>query len=242
MKKLIFIFSILFVFLVGCSNNISAENKLYSDVYKSVSEALTKSNNTKLLNEYDSEYTESINYNEVKATNALVYYIHLLYLNDTFPNTTKPIKFIGNYVKNKETIQYNEITMLTKIDKENNKLYCDAYGDSHMNNNDSTFFYLHVDINYDFVNNELISFDSYMMGVVNEELNESLIIASKYKDNKLYEFNDNSSSKRELVSYVSENLFKPYMKQLSSCVEAKETYDEEYTKATDHIFGEGYFE
>ena len=242
MKKVVFIFASLLVFLVGCSNSSNADNRLYSDVYKSVSEALTESSSSKLLNEYDGEYTEAINYNEVKATNALVYYIHLLYLNETFPTTTKPIKFIGNYVKNGEVIQYNEITMLTKIDKDNNKLYCDAYGDSHMHNNDSSFFYLNVDINYDFVNNKLISFDSYMLGVVSEELDESFVIFSKYKDNKLYEFNGNSSSKKELVSYVSKELWKPYMKQLSSCVEVKETYDDEYIKATDYIFGEGYFE
>ena len=246
MKKIILVIitALLFV-LSGCdkkeNNNNESTNK-YAIVLEKVNNALAKNEaNTKTsLTDINNSYVEKIDDNSIKAARAMVYYLELLYKNDRFPITDNPVTFSGDYVKDGTIIQKNDMTMLAKTNN-TNLITFDVYGTSSDSSQESTS-YFRIDVVFDFETDELSSFNLYIASTDSNEELVDIWLSHKYDGTKLYEFNTSDSSIRsELVNYLNDNYWQQFKSQLPNAITAEGNFAAEYTKATDDVFGDNYF-
>ena len=171
----------------------------------------------------------------------MVYYLELLYKNDKFPNTDKPVSFKGDYIKDGKVLQENNMTMLAKTN-DKNLISFDACGTSNMSNQEETNNYIKLDIVFNFETDELVSFHLYIASLDSNNELEDIWMSHRYDGVKLYEFKaEDPSIKSELVDYLNDNYWSEYKPQLSTAISAEGNFTYEYTKATDDVFGEGYF-
>ena len=133
-------------------------------------------------------------------------------------------------------------TGLLEIGKENNKITCEAYGDSHMGN-EKSFFYMYLDIDYDFNSDNVTSYNMYMAPVENDSIGSpSDISAEKYKENVLYKFRTNSTeAQAELARTINDLFFEPFKEVVKTSITIDTDFSNEYTKATNDIFGDNFF-
>ncbi len=245
MKKIILVVITAFLFvLAGCDKqeNNGSTNK-YAVALEKVNNVLKNNEGNKKtsLQDVNNSYVEIVDDNSVKAARAMVYYLELLYKNDKFPNTDKPVSFKGDYIKDGKVLQENNMTMLAKTN-DKNLISFDACGTSNMPNQEETNNYIKLDIVFNFETDELVSFHLYIASLDSNNELEDIWMSHRYDGVKLYEFRtEDSSIKSELVDYLNDNYWSEYKPQLSTAISAEGNFTYEYTKATDDVFGEGYF-
>lgn len=231
--------------LVSCNNkkennNNEFERKSIINACEQVSNSLNKKEDLNDNNVLESYYYPVNDYSNVQGTKCFVYYLKLLYSDNEFPISDKPIKFVGNYVKDDEVVQYNDMALLSKVDEANNKIVCEAYGDSHFAGDESSYCYYYIDIDYDFKNEEVISYDLYIVGIEDDNVTfENGWILEKYESNILYEFKaSNEQAKTTMGHIISNDLWMPYKEKLADVITLEKDYSNEYTKATIDVMGE----
>ena len=249
MKKIYMVFITLFLFLlVGCDKKTNETNwnrtNNYSIALESVNKTLAENENKSkgLVSNFSDYFVEIEDENSIKAARCFVYYLELLYKNEAFPITDSPVKFIGNYVDNGHTLQYNEMTMVSRIN--GNIINIDVLGISYYandNTNDDEFYYNLV-IDYDFDKNELKSFESNVCETDGKKNLTTIWFAEKYDGNNLYEFRGKGKDEQEFVSYLDTNYWTSFKKLLPNTIIVNTDFSAEYTKVTDDVFGKGYFE
>lgn len=234
MKKLILFFTLVFALaLTGCKNNAKTDKEIYAEALGQVNQALA-SKNQKLC-AYDEEE------NNVKAVRCIVYYLELLYSDEAYVVSENPTEAVGNYVKDDEVLQYNTMAVLASMNKENNKITCEAYGDSHDNGYNSNYCYIYLDIDYDFENSKLLSFDTSIVTITNNAYDsEGFHILESYKDGSLKNYSTTDEEAKVRITSISETLWPTYLEKLANKVVLEHDFSETYTKVTNEIMGENF--
>ncbi len=247
MKKMILVILTAFLFvLAGCDKkeNENGSTNKYAVALEKVNNVLKNNEGNKKtsLQDVNNSYVEIVDDNSVKAARAMVYYLELLYKNDKFPSTDKPVSFKGDYIKDGKVLQENNMTMLAKTNN-TNLISFDACGTSNMpNQEESSNNYIKLDIVFNFETDELVSFHLYIASLDSNNELEDIWMSHRYDGVKLYEFRtEDPSIKSELVDYLNDNYWSEYKPQLPNAITAEGNFAAEYTKATDDVFGEGYF-
>lgn len=252
MKRIILVVITAFLFvLTGCNKkeNENGSTNKYAVALEKVNNVLKTNEGDKKtsLQDVNNSYVEITDDNSVKSARAMVYYLELLYKNDKFPNTDKPVSFKGDYIKDGKVLQENDMTMLAKTN-DKNLISFDAYGTSSNSTQDSNstqeeYFYLKLDVVFNFETDDLVSFHLYIASLDSNNELADVWISHRYDGVKLYEFRtENPSIKSELVNYLNDNYWGEFKSQLPNAITAEGNFAAEYTKATDDVFGEGYFD
>ncbi len=246
--------------LTSCNSNDSRSS--LKEVLKQVLNALdnNKENNNLTSNKIEcynaiaktDDFVEITNYRNVIATKTFIKYTELLYENETYPITDKIVYSTATLYNGENPYEYNVINQKSSIDKSNNKLSFELYSgvasasntssEEFYNNFDQNDekFYINIDIEFDYSNNELLSFSLYGAGDNNGNLNPYLIIV--YENNKLYELELPTKNKETLntIKASYNDSFSSFKNQMNDKIIAGD-YSKEYTDVTLEFFGESYF-
>lgn len=178
---------------------------------------------------------------ELTLVKTLVYFVELLYKNDNYPVTVKPVYSKANYVRDGKNIQYNEQAIKSSFDKEHSKVEIEFLGSSSRsedNFDSKAYFCLFVD--YDFEKNNVNEYSFFLAGV--EEANRTklrLSIYELYDGENIYSLKYDSSKKEEITNNYYDS-FKVLSNE-SLDLESSGDFSLEYTKATDDMLGNDYF-
>ena len=224
MKKMILVVITAFLFvLTGCDKkeNNGSTNK-YAVALEKVNNVLKTNEGDKKtsLQDVNNSYFEIVDDNSVKSARAMVYYLELLYKNEKFPSTDKPVSFKGDYIKDGKVLQENDMTMLAKTN-DKNLISFDAYGTS-SNSTQEEYFYLKLDIVFNFETDDLASFHLYIASLDSNNELEDIWMSHRYDGVKLYEFRtEDPSIKSELVDYLNDNYWGEFKSQLPNAITAE---------------------
>ena len=198
------------------------------------------------------DFVEITDYYNVTATKTFIKYTELLYENETYPITDKIVYSTATLYNGENPYEYNVINQKTSMDKSNNKLYFELYGgcgsgkdmtsEEFYNNfeQNGEKFYLNLDIEFDYSNNELLGFSIYGAGDYNGNLDPYIILV--YENNKLYELELPTKNKETLntIKASYNDSFSSFKNQMNDKIIAGD-YSKEFTDVTLEFFGESYF-
>ena len=106
-KKLIGIIALSSVLALASCSSKSSDRGIYLDVCNQVLDTM-EAKETKLTSkEINDDFYLLEDYKELTIAKTFVYFIELLYENESYPISDKPVYFTCDYVKNGKTLQYN---------------------------------------------------------------------------------------------------------------------------------------
>lgn len=244
--------------LTSCSSKDSRSS--CKEALKQVLNALDdkKENNNLTTNKIDAygaiaktdDFVEVADYQNVIATKTFIKYTELLYENETYPITDKIVYSTATLYNGETPYEHNVINQKTTMDKSNNKLTFELYGggvyakdmssEEFYNNFEQRDgkFYLNLDIEFDYSNNELLSFSLYGSSYDNGNIDSYLIAV--YENNKLYELPTYNKNTIDTINATYKESYNSFMSQMNDKVIAGD-YSKEFTDVTLEFFGESYF-
>ena len=254
--RTLFIASIGALALLGCSPSQTnpgepSDRQHYSDAYKKVSEAMAssqveaskKNKRPDSFSSYDSYFSPADPGTNVLGTQALVYFLHLVYDNIAFPITDKPVTFDCDWIEDGKTLQENSISMVSSMDKEKGSIICDVYGDSHFAGTSESLFYINVDIDYDFVTSTVKAFRLDMVGIKEGLIDRSVYtLISKYEDGqyKMAFIKDSMKDGRDgYLDLLEETYWKPYAEKLNNAITVDAEFSKEYSESMKIVYPDG---
>ena len=237
--------------LASCNNEQkvdSTDRKAYVEVLNKCSEKLQEKSETNLQSSVSMDYFElegTSNNNYYEATGAYVYFLNLLYQNENYKVTEDAVKIDCDYVKDSNVIQDNTMSILGKLDKEKGIVNFELYGTSVMASGNGTstdsFFYLVLDIQYDFSESVLKDFDLYFTEVNKDaELDSNTISAFRYFEGKKYTGITTEENRKVFLDFINDNYWSLHKESILSA-EYIGDFSYEYVKTTDDIFGPDFF-
>jgi hypothetical protein len=241
-KKLFGIFALSGVLaLASCGSKASDRDTFVTVCEKVVDTMQIKETKLTSLETSLDEFKVLDDYQELTIAKTMIHFVELLYKNESYPVTDKPVYITGNYVKEGKTLQYNEEYIKSSFNKEKNNVEIEflgfsSYTDANFKNTKPAYFRLSVD--YDFEKNDVNTYSFYLGQVEAEEALE-LIIYEVYNGTDIYSLKDYSTIKGEITSNYMDG-FKT-LGQETIGIELSGDYSAEYIKATDDMLGDNYF-
>lgn len=235
MKKVLIII-LASIIVTSCShpNSNTIDKNDVKVVYNNVANYLKEVSNTgnKQKNIKRKAYVESDQYTLLQSMTALIKWCEYMYSDESFVYSNEQIvTFNMNLGSPLKT------AILTTCDTENNKFYTSlALGETL--NDENTFFY-HFDVDYNFSNNSISSFEIRQGGLNIDYLN----IHYKYENNLFYEFDPSTDSEDEDVVIIIEqtiNLMEEFKSKLTDVIHIDKDYSEYYNNAMSFAFGDSY--
>lgn len=239
MKKIFVVFLALvgLLSLAGC-NKSNPDRDVYINVCQKVLDTINNKSDVK-LNDYvvsDDDYVKDDDVNGLMPVRCMIYFIELLYKNESFPISDNAVSFRSDYVKNGVILQYNEQSFKASLDKENNKVIISLIGYSSFDENykDGIKAYLHLDVDFNFNSNEITAYSLFVGDLGN-------FMYEVYKDGEVYSLDRTKTEANNQIAKEYENDFNN-LEAESVNLESIGDFSFEYTKATDDILGNDYFE
>ncbi len=242
-KKLFGIFALSGVLaLASCGSKASDRDTFVAVCEKVVDTMQIKETKLTSLETSLDEFKVLDDYQELTIAKTMIYFVELLYKNESYPVTDKPVYITSNYVKEGKTLQYNEEYIKSSFNKEKNNVEIEflgfsSYTDANFENTQPAYFRLSVD--YDFEKNDVNTYSLYLGQVKAEEALE-LMIYEVYNGTDIYSLKDYSTIKGEITSNYMDG-FKT-LGQETIGIELSGDYSAEYIKATNDMLGDNYFE
>ena len=246
-KKLFGIFALSGVLaLASCGSKASDSKASDRDTFVTVCEKVVDTmqiKETKLTSLETSldEFEVLEDYKELTIAKTMIYFVELLYKNESYPITDKPVYVTSNYVKNDKTLQYNEEYIKSSFDKEKNNFEIEflgfsSYIDANFENTKPGYFRLSVD--FDFEKNDVNTYNFYLGQV---EANEALelMIYEVYNGTDIYSLKHSSTIKEEITANYMDG-FKT-LEQETIGIKLSGDYSAEYIKATNDMLGDNYY-
>lgn len=244
MKKKIlgFTLAIGVALLAGCSQK-NQQREVYVEVLNKCEAKFEKKSETKLTSSVsiDNFYLPSEDVsNYIDATRTFVHFLSLLYANENFKITDDAVCVNSDYVKDGVILQDNEIAILGNMDEENGFVNFELYGTCEGTNSTPGYLYMLLEINYDFKEGILKDFDMYMYNLKDDDLDKSSTSANRYVGGSLYYGYTDIEHCEVFYEYVSENYWTKHKDRLVNAEKIGD-FSYEYTKATNDILGDNFF-
>lgn len=239
MKKLFSTLALASLLVLTSCGNESMERQTYIDVcHKVVDTMEVEKTQLASLEITEDDFSEIRINQELIIAKTFIYFIELLYINENYPISDKPVYITSNYVKNDKVLQYNEEYLKSSFDKENNKVEIEFLGFSSSDENyKGSENYLCYLIDYDFENSIINGYSVFFAEVNDKQL--KITDYQIYDGNKIYDL-INYDKSSEIVSEYNDRF--QLLSEETSGLELTGDFKEEYIKATNDMLGDDYFE
>lgn len=250
-KKLFGIFALSSVLALASCGAKSKERDTFVTACEKVIDTL-QAKETKLtsLTVSDEDFYVLKDTKELTIVKTMVYFIELLYKNESYPVSDKAVYSTANYVSGEETLQYNKQAIKAHYSEKESNIEIEYLGSTAFdeNFNNVSLAYLCLNVDYDF-NNQAVNSYTLSLGEVEAEKDDlggplesvalNLHIYEVYDGSEIYSLKYNSNKKETIENNC-------YDKLNALAVEAKGLessgdFSNEYTKATNDMLGTDYF-
>ena len=243
---LLLLFSLLLVSCDGLFADEDADRSRYIAAYRGASDALESSGETACLfgsstlsvsDDYADLYKRTDG-SMVRSTCAFLYFLYLLYKSN-IPILQKPVSFTCDYVVNGEVLQYNDIIMTSKVDLVRKKVVGDILGSCSDTRvaRETDFFYLHIEIDFDFDTLTVGDFTLDTVDIVGDQLSLDHGCSCLYRDGRVYiaQAWDLGDRLDEYLDRIESEYYRPYKQLTERAVRLDRNYSEQYTQAMERF-------
>jgi hypothetical protein len=235
MRKILLL-SLIAITLASCSpTNVDNINRndvklIYGNVANYLKEVSNNGNKPKNIKR--KAYVESDQYTLLQSMTALIKWCEYMYSDESFIYSSEQVVTfninLGSPLK---------AGIITNCDTENNKFYTSLAIGTTLDDTNVFFYYFDVDYNFD--NNSISSFEIRQGGLNIEYAN----IHYKYQNNIFYEFDPSTDSEsEEAISIVEQtaNIIEEFKSKLTNVIDLDKDYTEYYNNAMVFAFGDSY--